>query len=181
MNRAQLLLMTLLATPICALAQQTAAPLGIEIGKATCTQAEAAARVKTGIERGMSAWSGGKVLVMSNVSGFGVEGLQKVTVLCDAQDVVTALTLQFPKEGISGVRETVEQLDRKYKPLKRNLPYVGNAYAEWQAANAIAVLNAPHLSFSFELVYWTPAARDMFAKWEQAERAKRETKRAGSL
>ncbi len=181
MSRALLISMALLAAPIAESAQQVAAPLGIEIGKATCTQAEAAAQVTTGIERGKSVWSGGQILVISNVSGFGVEGLQKVIVLCDAMDIVSVLTLQFPKEGTSGVRETVDQMDRKYKPLKRNLPFVGNAYAEWRAANAIAILSAPHLSFSFELSYWTPAARQLFAKWEDAEKARRDKKRAGSL
>lgn len=162
-------------------AQQVAAPLGLEIGKSTCADAEAAAGRNAKPERGTSAWSGGPLLEFSKVTGFGVEDLQKVTVVCDPQQTIIVVVLTFPKEGRSGVQATAAQLDRKYKPLRRDLPFLGNAFAEWRAANCTVSLEAPHLSFTLLLSYWTDGAGAAFDKWKAAERSQREQKRAGSL
>lgn len=162
-------------------AQQVAAPLGLEIGKSTCADAEAAAGRDARPERGTSAWSGGPLLKFSNATGFGVDDLQKVTIVCDPQQTVIVAVLHFPKDGPSGVQATAAQLDRKYKALRRNLPFVGNASAEWRAANGTVLLDAPHLSFTYELSYWTSGALTAFDKWNAAQRSQREQKRAGSL
>lgn len=161
-------------------AQQVAAPLGLEIGKSTCADAEAAGRGEVP-ERDTSAWSGGPLLKFSKAAGFGVDDLLGVTVVCDPRQTIIAVELVFPKEGRSGVQATAAQLDRKYKPLRREFPFVGNAFGEWRAANGTVMLEAPHLSFSYSLSYWTSGARVAFDKWKSAERSQREQKRAGSL
>lgn len=162
-------------------AQQVAAPLGLEIGKSTCADAEAAAGRNAKPERSTSAWSAGPIIAFSNVAGFGVEDLQGVSVVCDPQQTIIMVMLVFPKEGGSGVQATAAQLDRKYKPVQRNLPRVGDAFAVWRASNGTVLLEAPHLSFTYELGYWTSGAWVAFDKWKAAQRSQREQKRAGSL
>jgi hypothetical protein len=162
-------------------AQQVAAPLGLEVGKATCADARAAAGPAAKPKPDTSAWSGGPLLKFSRVAGFGMDDLQAVTVVCNLRQTIIAVELVFPKEGRSGVKATVAQLDRKYKPLRREIPFVGSAFAEWQTANGTVLLEAPHLSFTYSLTYWTSEALVAFDKWTAAERSQREQKRAGNL
>jgi len=159
-------------------AQQIAAPLGLEVGKAKCKDAEAALGVRA---TKVSSWSNGPIISTTEVARLEVEGLQEVLVICNAQDTVIAIRLMFPKDGPAGVRPTSQQLDKKYKSVSKDLPFVGNAKATWQAANGTAVLEAPHLSFTFYLTYWGTGALEMYERWQAQQEREKEQKRSKSL
>lgn len=160
-----------------------AAPLGLELGKATCSDVDR--RLPKGnAKKAISAWSNGPTIETANVKALEIEGLQHVTAICSKDDGrLLALQLEFSKGGVGGsqVRETASQLDAKYKSLRSDLPLVGNASAEWQADNCTIELDAPHLSFSFSVTYLTPEASQMYRKWRQSEVRQRQAKKAGSL
>lgn len=165
-------------------AQQPAAPLGLEIGKATCADLlRAAGKPPASDTDQVSVWARGPIVQLQDVGRFELEGLEEVTAICDAQQRIVLLDLRLSKGGMPAtyVQSTATQLDRKYKAVRRNLPFVGNGSAEWRAPNAVIEIEAPHMSFSFALRYWAPGGRELYRKWEEAERRQREQKKAGSL
>lgn len=160
-----------------------AAPIGLEIGKATCADVEARLP-KSSVRRGTSVWSFGPTLVTSNVRALELEGLEEVLAVCAKDDGrVLALVLTFSKGGVgtSQVRETARQLDAKYRSVRRDLPPVGNAFAQWSADNSVIELDAPHMSFSFALTYWTSEGAQMYRRFREVEARRQESKKAGSL
>jgi hypothetical protein len=163
-------------------AQQTAAPIGLELGKATCS--EASRRLKVGAGDGISVWSGGPILrIPANAPSIELDGLVSGLIVCDAQDRVIFVSLTLSKGGMAreGATSTARQLDSKYRAAQRNLPPVGDGYAEWKAANGTVEIDSPHLSFEFDVRYWAPGAKVMYQKWQATERRQREQKKAGNL
>jgi len=177
------LLLLSLSMGVAGAAPQVAAPLGLELGKASCADLErAAGQAPSGGDK-VSLWGGGPVVEVRDVGRLQLEGLQRATAICDANQKILLLVLQLPKGGMSSeaLQATATQLDKKYQVVRRNLPMLGNGSAEWRASNAVIEIDAPHLSFEFELRYWAPGAREAFRKWQDGERRQREQKKAGSL
>ena len=179
-NRLNILGWLLLVTLPCA-SQEVAAPLGLEMGKSTC--AEATRKLKV-VSNDVSVWSDGPILrIPANSSSIELESLVEALVICNAQDSVVFVGLTFPKGGNAAeVRtSTAKQLDAKYWNVQRNLPLVGDGYAEWKAPNATVEMVSTHLSFQFDVRYWAPGAKALYTKWQEVERRRRDQKKAGSL
>jgi hypothetical protein len=175
------IVMAALAASTHSLAQPVAAPLELELGKSTCTEA---ARKLGVAPTGESVWAGGAVLpIPVNNPAVGLEGLVGGIVVCNQDDKIIFINLRFPKGGLGmeGVTATARHLDSKYRRGQRNLPVVGNGFAEWKSANGTIELNYVHLSFEFDVDYWTPGAKALHARWQAGERQRREEKKAGKL
>ena len=178
MTKSQLLCLLLVAahSPLC-LAQQTAAPLGLELGKATCT--EASRKLQGARPDGTSAWARGPILQLPAGAG-DLQGLKGGLIVCVDKDRVVAIGLDFDQGG-NAVVLTANQLDTKYQQVRRNLPLVGNGFAQWKAANGIVEIDAPHLSFDFQLRYWASGARETYSKFLAEQQRQKEAKKRGSL
>ncbi len=175
--------LTLAVTGGHALARELARPLGLELGTATCAEVEKKGGRQAVALRDVSSWSGGPLLKFTNTRGFALDGLQHLMAVCDPGGKLLLLVLRFPKGDMhsENVQATAAQLDTKYTLQGRKMPPVGNASAIWTAPNGRVELSAPHLSFSFEVLYWAHGARELFDRWEADQQRKREVKKAGQL
>jgi len=157
-------------------AQEVAAPLGLELGKATCKGASAS--VGQGAARSQSAWSGGELLTLSTQAVPEIQDLQKAYVVCNRAGAVIAVELTLPK---AKREQTIAQLDRKYRSVQRDIPFVGSAFISWRAKNATIDLDAPHLDFSMYLTYLAPGAKATYQAHVAAQRRALEQKQASKL
>jgi len=175
----RLLLLFSLLSSSPAIGKGIAAPIGLELGKARCSDVERRLP-KVGLKRGSSAWSHGPTLESGNVRLLEVEGLENVLAVCAKDDGrMLALALTFSKGGVSAsnVIQTARQLDAKYTSVSRDLPHVGDATAQWSAANGAIELQAPHMSFSFLVIYWTEEGQQAYRRFRDVESRRQETKK----
>lgn len=162
-----------------ALAQQVAAPLGLELGKATCKEATRTLKLRSDSKSRISSWAGGPIRDLPPGAG-SVPGLKGGLLICDAQDRVVFVAFDFAKGNDEAAR-TADQLDTKYKPNRRDLPTLGNGYASWSAANGVIELDAPHVSFEFRVSYWATGAPQTYARWRELNQQQRDRQKAGNL
>lgn len=87
----------------------------------------------------------------TNGGCYKIDGLKQVFVGVKNNKVKHIVGL-FDKEYFKSVKAT---MDKKYKLVDENIPYVGDALAEWKSANDNIVirLDSPHLSFDMQLIY----------------------------
>lgn len=133
--------------------EQIAAPFGLEIGRATCAEAQ----LKLGETSTRALGSNDVLLEAKNASAL-FPGANKVTVRC-SRDRVMALQIRAPKGGMDneGAKDAFSQLRNKYKFVGGNaMNSLSNGYARFKAANSVIEQEAPHLSFDFTLTYFEP-------------------------
>ena len=133
--------------------EQIAAPFGLEIGRATCAEAQ----LKLGETTSRNLGDNDLVLKAKNPSTL-FPGASNVTVRC-SKDRVIALLIRAPKGGLENeeAKEAFSQLKDRYKLFGGNtMPSLGNGYARFKAANSIIEQEAPHLSFDFTVTYFEP-------------------------
>lgn len=166
-------------------AESIASPIGIEVGKTTCSEATDifahTPMIKGDTDE--SSWSHGKVIELTQVDGFKMAGLEHVAVVCGPSDVTMVVNLVFSKGGmgIPDVVSTAKQLDRKYSLVTKNLPELGDGLARWSASNASIELVYGFQSFDFDLTYWAPGAEAIFKKWHDAQGKEADQKKTNQL
>ncbi|MFL9908345.1 hypothetical protein [Paraburkholderia sp. RL17-337-BIB-A] len=166
-------------------AASVAAPMGIEVGKTTCDQVEAKLNGTQGVSgnKDQSSWSKGTMFVLDKVDGFGVDGLQKMLIVCGPSNVTMLVEMTFNKGGMGNpaVQSTAHQLDSKYSPVRKNLPELADGSALWKAPNASIELQYAFMNFSFDVDYWSPGAEVSYKKWVTAQQKESAQKKTNQL
>lgn len=147
-----------------------AAPIGLQLGVATCDQARQA--LKPSSEKKV----GEDILVSADQPSGLVPGAESVLARCSG-DVVIAVQMKLPKGGMGNLntRDAYANLKRKYRQVAGGaMPELGNGYARFAAGNSVIEQDAPHLSFEFTLTYYTKSFYDSIV--EENKRAERDAK-----
>lgn len=131
----------------------TAAPLGLELGKARCSRL---APPQNHARTGKSEWAGGETVELRHLERFHLPGLTRVILNCDAQDTVVLMTMTFERSALDEVRK---KLDERYASLRKTEGAAENGYAEWAAANGSLELLYGRDSKHFTVAYWAKGAK----------------------
>lgn len=144
-----------LAAAQTAFAGNNAAPLGVELGVASYDQVKQNLGKKTRLsDAGTNAYSDGPMLKGSG-EGLEIDGLQEITFIFDKANRLAGVVMTLPKGGMGSenVKQIVGMLSKKYKVVKKDIPFVGDAYARFKQGASIIEVSAPHLGFSMEVRY----------------------------
>ncbi|KWR87720.1 hypothetical protein [Cupriavidus sp. IDO] len=136
-----------------ATAGNTAAPLGLELGKTRCSRL---APAENHVRSGKSEWAGGDTVELRHLERFHLPGLARVTVNCDAQDTVALITMTFDRSALD---EVSKKLDARYESKRKTESTAENGYAEWAAANGSLELLYGRDSKQFTVAYWARSAK----------------------
>lgn len=152
-----------------------AAPFGQELGVTTYAQVKQQVGGKSDLtDSGTNKFSGGKML-QGNGSDLGIEGLSEVTFIFDRTDKLAGVLMTLPKESF---KPTLKALTAKYKLVSSEVPFVGNASAKLKQGDSVIELNAPHMSFTMEVLYLTSGLKQAFLQQSSNERAVKEKRQA---
>lgn len=121
-------------------------PLGFELGKATIEEVQNTYKTT---DAGISVHTEGKML---NVDAYevGLQDLQKVLFIFNSDGTLSVVDMTFIKTKFD---ELYGQLNKKYKLVKKQIPFVGNKYAEYKNGKSTVKLDAPHMSFELDVIY----------------------------
>lgn len=154
-----------------------AAPLGLEIGVASCEQArqvlQPASEEKVGEDTLLTAAQPAQLM----------PGAQSVLVRCSGGAVI-ALQMKLPKGrmGNTSTREIYAGLKRKYKQVAGGaMPELGNGYARFAAGKTVIEQDAPHLSFEFTLTYYTKSFYDRIVEDNRRSQTNANNKKDAAL
>lgn len=89
---------------------------------------------------------------MLNVDAYevGLQDLQKVLFIFNPDGTLSVVDMTFRKTKFD---ELYGQLNKKYKLVKKQIPFVGNKYAEYKNGKSTVKLDAPHMSFELDVIY----------------------------
>lgn len=123
------------------------APFGFEIGKTTLKEVQDKMNGKI---IGINKYSDGKMLKVyqRDVPLDGVN--QNAIFIFSKEDTLLYVQLGFSKDYFD---ELLSQLSSKYTLVKKEIPFVGDKYAELKSDDVVIILNAPHMSFDLTLFY----------------------------
>lgn len=140
------------------------APFGLELGKASISDAK---KMYSLNEAGTNKFTGG---AMFNVSTdqINFDGLQELTLIFDQQEKLAGVLTTLPKEKFDSLYGS---LNKKYKLIKKERPFVGNQYAEYSNGGSKIFLAAPHLSFEMSMNYLRKELISQYEGTTQAEAA----------
>lgn len=82
---------------------------------------------------------------------------------------IFAACLTFKKAQLKPVAAA---LKKKYRVVKENIPFVGNAFARYASGEYLIQLEAPHLSFEFTVCYAGKAVWDSMDQEKQQQAAR---------
>lgn len=164
----------LLLFPLLAMAGNVA-PLGLEIGVADLATVKSKLSGQTRLrEDGINKWTLGPML-KGDGDGLEVEGLQEITFIFGKDGKLDGIIMTLDK---SRLKEVLAALRKKYKPIRENIPFVGDASALYREGDSLVRVEAPHLSFSMEVLYLSKRLDEAFGKGSAAEEAERRRKQA---
>lgn len=142
------------------------APFGLEIGKATISDARAKYQLK---ESGVNEYTKGPMFEVSPTQ-VDFNGLFSLTLVFDPQHTLVALFAGLNKSRFKSLHAT---LSAKYLVLEEKIPFVGDAFAEYRDGQTVIMLDAPHLSFEMNMVYMT---RDLMRSIQKQDADKAQAK-----
>lgn len=152
-----------------------AAPFGQELGVATYAQVKQQVGSKSPLsDAGTNKFSGGRML-QGEGDGLGIDGLSEVTFIFDRADKLSGVLMALPKDSF---KPTLKALSAKYTLVHSEVPFVGNASAKLKQGNSVIELNAPHLSFTMQVLYLTNSLNQAFQQQSSSERAAKEKRQA---
>lgn len=142
------------------LSSYAANPLGFEIGKATYDDVQASlSNMLTLDHAGINKYSGGKMLVADNPEILGYNGLDKVTLVFDNKNILTAVMMRLERNDKgrrdAGFMYVYKRLNEKYLPVFRNLKPMGRMTAGFTTTDHNVKINmiAQQSSNMFDLQY----------------------------
>ena len=100
-----------------------------------------------------------------DVSAAHVNNVKDLTLIFDENELLQAISFETDKYNFKAIDEYVSQ---KYQPVKRQVPFVGDKYAEYRSPNALIKINAPHMSFQMTITY---VSQDMWDKFNRVSKA----------
>lgn len=127
---------------------ESAAPLGITIGKSTLKDVESKYKI---IEKDCNIDEYGCYYYM-NHNELPLKNITLAAVNLDKKEIVRYLELHTAKENFESFFESIS---KKYKLKHKEIPSVGNKEALFEADNCIIKLYAPHMSFEMKITYFT--------------------------
>ncbi|MEW6022513.1 MAG: hypothetical protein AB1807_10270 [Pseudomonadota bacterium] len=148
----------LLAAPAFAhaAAATNAAPLGLEIGKATA--ADVARLVPKPERAGTNRYSGGAQW-QTDGNEAGLEGLKRVDYLFDRSNVLVAVEMTFSKNP----KGMMKLFSGKYKLVSNKVDdFMNYGSARYEKGDTYIDINAPHMSFDMTVTYATKALMKSF-------------------
>lgn len=122
------------------------APLGLEIGTSTIKDLKDKYKSEF-IDKNI--YSNGDMYAL-NVKSISIENLQKATAIYSEDKKLLAVLTVFPKQKFNHL---FEMLNKKYKLVNKQIPFVGNKKAEFANGKSTIFLYAPHLGFETTLNY----------------------------
>ncbi|WP_186453838.1 hypothetical protein [Denitratisoma sp. DHT3] len=161
-----------------AFAGNNAAPLGVEIGAATLDQVQQSIGKRTRlINSGINAYSEGPML-KGDGEGLDIDGLSSITFIFDKTNRLAGVLMTLPKGGMGSenVKRMVGMLGEKYKTVKRNIPFVGDAFARFKQGTSTIDVDAPHMSFTMEVRYLSDDLLAAFNSRSRQENAEKQRK-----
>jgi hypothetical protein len=172
------LLLALGALSGSAMAASSAAPIGLEIGGASCDTA----RAKLG-RSDESKLDGSDILLSALDPNTLYDGASKAIVRCSDGKVI-AIQIEASKGGMAseGSRDVYANLSKKYRLVAGGpMPQLGNGYARFTAGNSIIEQDSPHLSFEFTVTYYEKSFYDSIVASKKAKEKKSAEKKQSSL
>ncbi|WP_447874187.1 hypothetical protein [Serratia fonticola] len=134
-----------LLSPLSVLADTTV--FGLTLGKTT--ENELKIKYRDAEEFGVNKWTEG-IMYDVPVSSIDFEGVKKLNVVLDDDKHVTAVFVTFNQNKFNFVNSS---LAKKYKLVKKDIPFVGNKYARYRNDNDVVNVIAPHMSFDMRVEY----------------------------
>lgn len=89
-------------------------------------------------------------MVKPDITRFGIDGLEDMTLIFDDKEVLAAIILTMRKHQFDKVHGHMRS---KYAVREQRIPHVGNRYVRYGAPGATMEINAPHMSFSMKVLY----------------------------
>lgn len=171
------LAVALAAAIVWASAQAGVTVLDVELGVSSIDEVRKVAATAGKVKNdGINSWSNGPMLLVED-GDYGIEGLQSVRYIFDADGKMTGLVMQMNKTRFEDIHAI---LAGKYKLVEESRPFVGDQYAAFSAPGAVIEMNAPHLGFELWVSYLTPAFVSAIQEGNKAEedqkRAREESK-----
>lgn len=124
------------------------APLGIELNKATLNDVKSKYTVISSIPNATNGYYNNKL----QTQNIDIKTLTHANVISNKDEVVEGLVLTLSNSQFD---EVYNSLASKYQLIEKNIPFVGDKFAEFQDGDCVIQLNAPHMSFTMTLGYAT--------------------------
>jgi hypothetical protein len=151
------------------------APLGLEVGVVDLATVKAKLSGQTRLrDAGTNKWTGGPML-RSDGDGLEVEGLQGILFIFGQDQKLDGVVMTLGKDRL---KEVLAALRKKYKTVRENIPFVGDTSATYRQGDSLVRVEAPHLSFSMEVLYLSQRLNEAFNKGSSAEEAERRRRQA---
>lgn len=147
--------------------------LDAELGVTTVEQLKSVLSKNTMVQQqGVNKYSGGEMYLTDGAS-YGIDGLNTVLYIFDNQKKLAGVIMTMSKDRFGSIYDI---LNRKYKIVSKQRPFVGDQYALFKPSDANIEIAAPHLSFEMEVRYLRNDLVQQFnAKSEAESTAKKKT------
>lgn len=165
------LALLLLAVPA-ASAADLVGPIGLGINVSKLADSQKALEPARPQDGGINKYTGGKML-KSGGEGLNVEALKSVIAIHDASGLLRVVIMDM---GNSRFDAVFRHLSGKYKLVRKQIPFVGDRYAEFQAGNALITIEAPHMSFDMTVMYIDQGTFKAFKAQSAAEQSRKSQK-----
>lgn len=121
-------------------------PFGLELNKTTVDEAEDKYSL---LENGINYYSNGPMYYVDS-RDLSVDGLKNMLLIFSENNVLLAVQATFSKSKFDSLNNN---LSKKYKTIKKDIPFVGNKYVKYKDDQSLIILDAPHMSFELTLLY----------------------------
>lgn len=149
---------------------ENVAPLGLEVGVVDLATVKNKLAGQTRLtDAGINKWTGGPMLD-GKADSLDIEGLQSIRFIFGKDNKLEGVIMTLDKGRL---KEVAAALRKKYTPVRENFPFVGDASATYRKGDSVVILEAPHLSFSMEVLYLTKRLHASFNERSSAEEAAR--------
>lgn len=154
---------------------ENVAPLGLEVGVVDLPTVKSRLAGQTRLaDAGINKWSGGPMLD-GDASSLDIDGLQSIRFIFGKDNKLEGVIMTLNKGQLN---EVIAALRKKYTKVRENIPFVGDASATYRKGDSVVLVEAPHLSFSMNVLYLTNRFHASFNERSGAEEAARRRSQA---
>lgn len=162
-----------LMSPLSVLADTTV--FGLTLGKTT--ESELKDKYPDVEDGGVNKWTQGAMYGVP-VSNVDFEGIKRLNVVLDEDKHVTAVFVGLDKNRFNFVNSS---LAKKYKLVKKDIPFVGDKYARYKNEEDVINIYAPHMSFDMTIEYLERKTEAAMDKAMEANRDKKKEVESSQL